>query len=119
MLLAVFPVLGRYTEGPQPLESRYRGHSMLTANELWLAELLAVYLAQILRNRTPELEWDIDDNGHLGLASPDGRRFDLLDRSCLALLWVKQPPVEQAEHLRVEQINQLEELLLLAEAELG
>ncbi len=118
-LLAVFPVLGQHAVVSEPLEARYRAHSLLTTDELWLAELLAVYLARVLRNRTPGLDWVMDDNGHLGLTAPDGRRFDLLDRACLALLWVKQPPVEQAEHLRVEEINQLDEVLLLAESEVG
>ncbi len=103
---------------PQPMEARYRTHAMLTAAELWLAELLAVYLAHVLRHRTPALRWDLDERGHLGLASDTGF-FDLLDRTCLVVAWVKQPPVELAEGLRIEELNQLEEVLLLAEAELG
>lgn len=117
-LLAVHSQLRSLVDDPRPLEARYRFPSVLTSAELWLAELLAVYMAQVLRNRSPGLRWDLDENDHLGLVGPRGF-VDLLDRICLAVLWVKQPPVEQAEHLRIEQINQLEEVLLYAEAELG
>lgn len=117
-LLAVHSQLQSLVEDPRPAESRYRFPSVLTSVELWVAELLAVYLAQVLRHRNPGLHWELDGNEHLGLAG-DGGFVDLLDRTCLAMLWVKQPPLEQAEHLRIEELNQLEELLLHAEAALS
>ena len=71
-----------------------------------------------MRRGNPDLEWALDDNAHLGIAGRFGF-FDLLDRTCLAVLWVKQPPVEQAQMLAVDDLNQLREVLLAAEAELG
>lgn len=117
-VLAIHPQLTHHVSDPTPMESRYRFPSVLTTAELWLAELLSVYVAQVLRRRTPHLRWALDDNAHLGLAG-NGTFFDLLDRICLAVLWVKQPPLEQAEHLRIEDLNQLEDVMVLAEAELA
>lgn len=117
-LLALHPQLTHHVTNPAPMEARYRFPSVLTTSELWLAELLAVYIAQVLRRRTPELRWALDDNAHLGLAGR-GTHFDLLDRVCLAVLWVKQPPLDQVERLRIENLNQLEDVLVLAEAELA
>lgn len=117
-LMAVHGHLRSVVDDPQPLEARYRFPSVLTSAELWLAELLAVYLATILRNRNDDVRWELDDNEHLGLAGTTGF-VDLLDRTCLAVLWVKHPPVEQAERLRIEELNQLDEILLFAEAELN